>query len=249
MEEKEALEFLSNQANTAADKKVYVTKDGEHFLIGDDVHPYHVDPSAEESIETHTLTSIIDYIRSGVDGRKKLFVHIKSPKEVALLGSLDKYGERETLIEAIISNDEFIFDTFLDREALNISLQSQFVHNEDQAAILKFIGNYKESTSNTASDDGITQTATVQTGAATVGKAKVPNPVNLKPYRTFPEVEQPESQFIFRMREGMRGALFEADGGAWKNEAIGNIENYFQSELEKLRALIHAKRMVVTILG
>lgn len=248
MEEKEALEFLANQANTAADKKV-ISKDGQTFLIGDDVYPWHLDSNAEESIETHTLTSIIDYIRSGADERRKLFIHIKSPKEVTLIGSLDGYGKREALIEATTSNDEFTFDTFLDREELNISLQSQFVQNEDQAAILRFIGNYKESTSNTASDDGITQTATIQTGAATVGEAKVPNPVKLKPYRTFLEVEQPESQFIFRMREGMRGGLFEADGGAWKNAAIENIKQYFQDNLDDMLKIANRHGHVITILG
>lgn len=246
MEEKEALEFLANQANTAADKKVHTTKDGEHFLIGDDVHPYHLDSNAKESIDTHTLTSIVDYIRSGADGRNDLFIQIKNPHEVVLLGALNKYGERECLINATTSNDEFSFGEFLNREELNIALQSQFAQSEDQAAILKFIGNYKESTSNTASDDGITQTATVQTGAASVSTARVPNPVTLKPYRTFLEVEQPESQFIFRMREGMRGGLFEADGGAWKNEAIQNIKKYFTKELAgKLRLNIK----LITILG
>ena len=47
---------------------------------------------------------------------------------------------------------------------------------------------------------------------------KVPNPVTLRPFRTFIEVEQPESKFIFRMREGGRCAIFEADGahGSWR---------------------------------
>ena len=67
--------------------------------------------------------------------------------------------------------------------------------------------------------------------------AVVPNPVRLKPYRTFLEVEQPESEFIFRMKDchgGIGCAFFEADGGAWKIEATQNIKAYLQEELKDL---------------
>ena len=61
----------------------------------------------------------------------------------------------------------------------------------------------------------------------------VPNPVLLKPYRTFIEVQQPESAFIFRMQDGPRAALFEADGGAWRIEAMENIRAYLAKELKE----------------
>jgi hypothetical protein len=51
----------------------------------------------------------------------------------------------------------------------------------------------------------------------------------LSPYRTFRELNQPESAFIFRMRGGGEGkapqcALFEADGGKWKLDAVQAIK-------------------------
>lgn len=68
---------------------------------------------------------------------------------------------------------------------------------------------------------------------ATIGKEAVPNPVYLKPFRTFTEITQPESAFVLRMREsgGIQVALFEADGGAWKNEAILAIKDYLEIQL------------------
>nr|ABP73607.1 hypothetical protein [Bacillus thuringiensis] len=66
---------------------------------------------------------------------------------------------------------------------------------------------------------------------ATVDEVAVPNPVSLQPYRTFVEVAQPESDFIFRMKDGPRCSLYEADGGAWKLEAIKNIKEYLNAEL------------------
>ena len=58
--------------------------------------------------------------------------------------------------------------------------------------------------------------------------------MKLRPYRTFTEVVQPASDFIFRMKEdrGITCALFEADGGAWKNAAMKNIKEYLEFELE-----------------
>ena len=43
------------------------------------------------------------------------------------------------------------------------------------------------------------------------------------------------SSFIFRVKDdrnlSVEFALFEADGGAWKNEAKANIKAYFEKEL------------------
>lgn len=58
----------------------------------------------------------------------------------------------------------------------------------------------------------------------------------LRPYRTFLEVEQPESAFVFRMKQDNYGsvmcAVFEADGGAWKMDATQAIKEYLQRELD-----------------
>ena len=95
------------------------------------------------------------------------------------------------------------------------------------------VGNLTEDAVRTMTDDGVSQVTAVRTGVATVADVKVPNPVSLRPFRTFIEVDQPESRFIFRMREGGRCAIFEADGGAWKLEAKKNIYNYLAEQLEE----------------
>ena len=57
--------------------------------------------------------------------------------------------------------------------------------------------------------------------------------VKLSPYRTFREVEQPQSEFLLRVRLSQNDAptvaLFEADGGAWVNQATTSIVEYIQS--------------------
>ena len=45
------------------------------------------------------------------------------------------------------------------------------------------------------------------------------------------EVEQPASQFVFRVNKSANLALFEADGGKWKLDAVKNISDYLKTEL------------------
>lgn len=65
----------------------------------------------------------------------------------------------------------------------------------------------------------------------------VPNPVTLRPYRTFLEAEQPSSAFVFRIsdRNGEPSfKLIEAEGGLWKNVAMQNIKKYLEQRLKGL---------------
>lgn len=84
-------------------------------------------------------------------------------------------------------------------------------------------------------DDGVSQQAIIKTGVTTKDAAFVPNPVNLIPYRTFLEVPQPASDFVFRISEGRGGApafkLVAADGGLWKSQAVDNVKNYLVKAL------------------
>ncbi|MDC4242713.1 hypothetical protein NE398_21585, partial [Clostridium tertium] len=130
--------------------------------------------------------------------------------------------------------DNVVYDRFLGTEQFNIMLQSAFVDVGTKSALLKYTGLIQDEAVKTTGDDGVSQQVTVKTGVASVGQAIVPNPVELAPYRTFPEVEQPISKFIFRMQEGPKAAIYEADGGAWRNKAILNIKEYLQEELKEL---------------
>lgn len=58
--------------------------------------------------------------------------------------------------------------------------------------------------------------------------------VVLKPFRTFVEVDQPESEFLLRISDKGEIGLFPADGGVWKLEATRNVAKYFETELHDL---------------
>ena len=189
-----------------------------------------------KTIGMKTLTSLVEYIKANIDSMsERMIVHVISPTEVHLYSSLDADRKREYLVEVNAELPDFRFGSFIDHENFVIALQSKFVPNEDRDLVLKFAGTVEDGTVAEYGDDGVTQKATIKTGVASKADAVVPNPVNLIPYRTFLEVQQPASDFIFRMKSscGVQCAIFEADGGAWKNEAMSRIKNYLALELSE----------------
>lgn len=188
------------------------------------------------AIQMNTLTSLVDYIKARVDEMdEKMIVHVQSPTKVSLYSALDGERIRENMVEVVARVPNFEYGRFIDHERFCIGLQAKFLEDpeSDRALVLKFAGTVEDGTVSQYSDDGISQKATIRTGIASRGDAIVPNPVKLRPYRTFHEVQQPISEFIFRMKsdDGVWCALFEADGGAWENVAMKNIKEYLEVEL------------------
>ena len=200
------------------------------------LHRINHNPKAEP-IKMNTLTSLIDYLKSGVDVKTdQFFIHVQSPTKVSVFSALDFDRDREYLVEVNAQIPSFDYGRFIDHETFCINIQAKFLNSSDtdRALLLKFAGTVEAGTVAEYGDDGVTQKATVKTGIASKGEAIVPSPALLRPFRTFIEVEQPASNFIFRMnqdRGSIQCALFEADGGAWKNHAMENIKDYLRENL------------------
>ena len=228
----ETIEKIQELSLQAAGEKIQIV-DGQNYYIDSvgDLCLMKPENLANKAIGLSTLTGLVDLVKNMKErDDQKLFVRVESPTTVNVFTALDSYGRREWLAESNATTPNIQFSYFIDAEKLNIMLQSQFVQSEDRDIILKVIGNLKEENVRKASDDGVSQSVTVQSGVANVSEAKVPNPVELSPYRTFLEIEQPSSKFIFRMRKGMQGAIFGADGGAWKIVAMNLIKEYLEGE-------------------
>ena len=214
---------------------------GERYV---DKDVYRVDNELRASaIQMNTLTSLVDYLKAGVDKMaEKMLVQVVSPTKVRVLSMLDADRKREELVEVEAMIPDFEYGRYMGNERFIIALQSKFIDNDDRALLLKFAGTVKDESIAEYGDDGVTQKATVKTGITSVGDAIVPNPVKLRPFWTFVEVTQPESAFVFRMRQadgrGIECAIFEADGGAWKNVAMKSIKEYLQFELVHLQQFI-----------
>lgn len=188
------------------------------------------------ALHVRSLSGLVDYLISSFDKdslSEQKMVHIVSPTEVIAFSTFNRDYQRNEYIKATAMLPSFSFDRWYDSEEFNIKLQSSFCKNDDRNIMLQVVGNIREENVRQVGDDGVSQAVQAKVGIATVATVQVPNPVVLAPYRTFVEAGQPESEFIFRMKNGPSCALFEADGGAWKLAAMKNIKEYLSAALEQ----------------
>ncbi len=191
------------------------------------------------ALKIDTLTGLMDYLKANRDGLdlKKKLIHVNDHANVSLISALMGDFEQRAIYLQSSNNGvaNGIFDRFIDTETFIIFMQTRFVQDDETARVLSVVGNIKDEMVKNTADDGVTQNVTVKAGITRVGEVPVPNPVILRPFRTFPEIEQPASKFVLRMKSGTPPscALFEADGGAWKLTAIHNIREWVSEEIKK----------------
>lgn len=196
--------------------------------------------AADIPLHTNSLSSVADYIKSNADfdalasdGRK--IIHVEDEKTVWLYTEMNSFKKRSALLLASAWVSSFPFGQWLSLENFIISVQANFVTDEHRDELLSFVATVKQDTGVEQQDDGVTQKVTTRSGVSLSRTSKVPNPITLRPFRTFSEVEQPESAFVFRIKAeegcGVKAALFAADGDAWRHDAILKIRDYFQTHV------------------
>lgn len=176
-----------------------------------------------------------------------LAVKAEKPETIEINGrtyctkSLKRYDKadkaepiRATTLTSLVDYIKESREELRDRMIL-VAMQSCFAPSDEREDVTKVASNIVSTQEATFSDDGISQQVIMKTGVTKKENAIIPNPVRLIPYRTFLEVEQPESEFVFRITEGRGGAptfkLVAADGGRWEAVAIDNVKSYLMEAL------------------
>lgn len=189
-----------------------------------------------DTLQVSSLTSLVLFLSERFRAEPKsgkLLIHVESPTKVVVYSELNSDRKRESLIKAQALLDKFPYGRFQDSEDFIINVQSLIQRDLDAEAILKCASAIRIEGGGDLVDNGVSQVASVKMGAATIEKAEVPSPATLRPYRTFLEVEQPSSPFVFRINKDGACALFEADGGLWKNIAMSNISEFLSNGLKE----------------
>ncbi len=188
-------------------------------------------------LKTTTLSSIINYIVDDPEGffagrGLKPVIHIENPTQATLYAQLDQFTRRIPIIRAQATTPNLTLDRPLDIERFIINLQSCFAETDDRDLLLSIVSKITKEASEKIEDNGVSQTVTVRKGVVNVGPEKMPNPVRLAPFRTFIEVEQPQSLYVFRVHEGPTVALYTAGGAEWEIAAMDAIKDFFVQELD-----------------
>lgn len=226
----EKIEEMSVPHRVEYNDRLYTDKSLKQIPVG---------PVVKTPLMTESLSSVVDYLEAGVDGdvlSGRPIIHVVEPDRVDLYMEMNEDKERDNPISASIDVCRFPFGRFMDAESFIIQLQSNFLQDEATQDLLKLVSNISQDSSVIQGDNGVSQQITARNGISLFYNTKMPNPVTLRPYRTFPEVEQPASSFVFRAQgdgNGVALALFEADGKAWKHQAIANIKDYFISAMQE----------------
>ncbi len=208
----------------------------EYGYVYSDKHLYVLPVPHVNTLTFHTLDGLVNsLLEEYTDFNGPLLIDVRDEETVAVYSSISHADrQREIPYEVRAEIVEIPFNRKLDYETMMITLKSKFVETPELLELVKLLGTITEENSATASDDGFTQTVVVRKGIM-LHENKAVNPIRkLKPYRTFNEVDQPESEFLLRLSEGGGVALYEADGGAWKLQARRNVAEYLKNALANL---------------
>ena len=203
-------------------------------------------PNAPDSIEVESLTGLVDFVSKNREAfpREEMAVLVRNEGSVRLYGKMGQWGPeakrfRPMYVQVIRNTgiDGFPFGQFMDHETFIIKLMTQFVWTPELSAFIAKVRTLKSENSVQTDDNGTVSKVTRKEGI----ELDIPREINsLQPYRTFSEVEQPKTPFIFRatLKNGEPScALLECDGGAWLNQVRINIKAYLETALPDIPVL------------
>lgn len=190
---------------------------------------------APQKITLNTLESLTDVIKIELNKiPQPLFIDVVSPIMIEVFTTflIEESCRRNFLYKAEAELPHIDLNTYINHESFMISLRSKFVENDDVKYMLELLSKISDKNSVESEDNGMSQTVQARKGVVLVENVTVRPKVKLAPFRTFLEIDQPESEFLLRLREGGQIGIYEADGGAWKLDAKSRIKKYLLKLLE-----------------
>lgn len=189
-------------------------------------------PAMASGVKVVTLAGFAELIRTQLDGKDfpaDYLIHIEDERTVVLKSRCnDGYGRRQVLAKAEpVPFKAFSFGQWMDQEAFAIAVASLFADTPEKTHLLDVASSMTMDASTTSEDNGFVQKVIVKAGLRTKESVTLEPKIALAPFRTFPEVRQPVSEFVFRAKaDGDSRPMFmliEADGGSWKVDAINEL--------------------------
>lgn len=203
----------------------------------------HESVPAFPTVTFHTLDGIANYYEKNVDrmaGNDVVpFFLVKDPRSVLLMAPHGEpgFGKRRHLLAVaeVVPPQPMVFQQWVSVESALIEIQSCCTADWDAGEVCKLLGNVRDEVIRTQRDDGVTQVATVQESVGIDATMPVPTHATLALFRTFPEVGQPMSAFLLRLRrteiDGVQARLFLADNERWRIKAVESVAAYLRGQV------------------
>lgn len=239
----DAISTLAELGKKAAEPKK-VDINGRSFMVtgGSCTEIEPLELPKPEKVNTRSLNALVVLIKSEVDSQTEnppLYVSCNTyggvevfttPNPEDDLHRWQPYHATASDLPPLVEDVRWSFN-----EAM-IKLRSMFQRapegeKNDVDYILDLLSHMSIDQSVKSDDNGITQTVQVRKGVSFVENKAVRPIVTLAPYRTFQEVEQPESEFVFRVYDDRSISLTAADGGMWKLAARDAVKHYLETAL------------------
>jgi len=199
-------------------------------------------PALPKTLHLHTLEGLVDLVEA--EDLKECMAIIGGPFVVELVGQRDKaWQNRSIYAQAEAFPCDFRFNSYMDIENFIIQVQRFFVEDKVKKDIIDAVSKVTGESVVIAEDDGAAQQVTKKDGIGRKEKAKMNPMVELAPWRTFREIEQPKDKYLLRFSKNEPGclpnvALFTAGGDLWQLEAVERIHKYLTEKLPKDVAVI-----------
>lgn len=228
-------EFIDHIQKTT--KPEIRTVDGATFCINADGGVREIRPMMDhpEPLELNSLDALVKLVKTeaGKLTKSTLYITIPSHASVTCFNQPDpemRYHRQTFYVAHATDVPGWDPKVQLPFEEMQIALRTRFQETPDAIYAMKLLSDITTGAKITFNDNGVATSVVTTKGINLQANEPIRPIVKLKPYRTFQEVEQPESTFLIRVNE--RGISFtEADGGMWKLNARQTIKKYLEEAL------------------
>lgn len=213
--------------------------DGGTFVISGNGGVEEICPAIyhPDTLPLHSLEALVKMVQTeAMNMDAPLYITIPSHLTVRCFGQPQPEARffRQVYYEAKATDVPGFQDGFREQEKAIIELRSRFAPGEGVDYLLDLLSRISKDSGVTTTDNGVSQTVEARQGVALKSVVSLKPRVPLRPFRTFQEVEQPESEFLLRMDEEGNIGLFEADGGMWKLTARQTVKAFLEAKLADL---------------
>lgn len=190
------------------------------------------------TLELNSLDSLCQMVKKEAkvfagSGDGMLIVDVDQHNRVFVFTSYDNKWRRKQPYSCAADVPSITIGKYMSQQQAIIELRSLFIPNEDSRYLLNLLSRISSDSNVSSVDNGVTQRVEAKRGISLMENVEIKPRVSLRPFRTFLEVDQPESEFLLRLDDNGNVGLFPADGGVWKLEAKRNTADYIRDLLKE----------------